>query len=125
LVRHTAIHRSARSFFRLEAFSVIAAAKQMMPPSTAAGIEADIRRGTLRERQHPDAHRRGDWACARFSGIWLAKHSVLRVAQKLSIAAAASRHSIEVIEQEGETRQYRLFTDREGAAPAEAPDVCK
>ena len=32
---------------------------------------------------------------------------------------------IEVIEQEGKTRQYRLFTDREGAAPAEASDVCE
>ena len=35
------------------------------------------------------------------------------------------QRSIEVIEQEGETRQYRLFTDREGAVPAEAPDVCE
>ena len=35
------------------------------------------------------------------------------------------QRSIEVIEQEGQTRQYRLFTDREGAAPAEAPDVCE
>jgi len=35
------------------------------------------------------------------------------------------QRSIEVIEQEGETRQCRLFTDREGAAPAEAPDVCE
>ena len=35
------------------------------------------------------------------------------------------QRSIEVIEQKGETRQYRLFTDREGAAPAEAPDVCE
>ena len=33
--------------------------------------------------------------------------------------------SIEVIEQEGQSRQYRLFTDREGAAPAEAADVCE
>src|SRR4029077_15448755 len=35
------------------------------------------------------------------------------------------QRSIEVIEQKGETRQCRLFTDREGAAPAEAPDVCE
>jgi transposase len=35
------------------------------------------------------------------------------------------QRSIEVIEQEGQSRQYRLFTDREGAAPAEAPDVCE
>ena len=35
------------------------------------------------------------------------------------------QRSIEVIEQEGQTRQYRLFTDREGAAPPEAPDVCE
>jgi hypothetical protein len=35
------------------------------------------------------------------------------------------QRSIEVIEQEGQTRQYRLFTDREGAAPAEAADVCE
>ncbi len=32
---------------------------------------------------------------------------------------------IEVIEQEGKTRQHRLFTDREGAASAEASDVRK
>ena len=30
-----------------------------------------------------------------------------------------------MIEQEGQSRQYRLFTDREGAAPAEAADVCE
>ena len=35
------------------------------------------------------------------------------------------QRSIEVIEQEGQSRQYRLFTDRERAAPAEAPDVCE
>jgi hypothetical protein len=35
------------------------------------------------------------------------------------------QRSIEVIQQEGERRQYRLFTDREGAAPPEAPDVCE
>ena len=35
------------------------------------------------------------------------------------------QRSIEVIEQEGQTRQYRLFSDREGAAPAEAADVCE
>jgi hypothetical protein len=35
------------------------------------------------------------------------------------------QRSIEVIEQEGQSRQYRLFTDREGAAPAEACDVCE
>ena len=32
---------------------------------------------------------------------------------------------IEVIEQEGKTRQHRLFTDRGGAAPAEASDIRK
>ena len=35
------------------------------------------------------------------------------------------QRSIEVIQQEGERRQCRLFTDRDGAAPADAPDVCE
>jgi transposase len=35
------------------------------------------------------------------------------------------QRSIEVIQQAGERRQCRLFTDREGAAPADAPDVCE
>jgi hypothetical protein len=35
------------------------------------------------------------------------------------------QRSIEVAQQEGGSRQYRLFTDREGAAPADAPDVCE
>jgi transposase len=35
------------------------------------------------------------------------------------------QRSIEVIEHEGQSRQYRLFTDREGGAPAEASDVCE
>jgi transposase len=35
------------------------------------------------------------------------------------------QRSIEVIEQPGQSRQYRLFTDWEGAAPAEASDVCE
>ena len=35
------------------------------------------------------------------------------------------QRSIEVVEQQGQRRQYRLFTDREGAAPAEASDVCE
>jgi transposase len=35
------------------------------------------------------------------------------------------QRSIEVIQQEGERRQCRLFTDREGAAPADASDVCE
>jgi hypothetical protein len=35
------------------------------------------------------------------------------------------QRSIEVIQQEGERRQCRLFTDREGAAPPEAADVCE
>jgi transposase len=35
------------------------------------------------------------------------------------------QRSIEVIQQEGERRQCRLFTDREGAAPPDAPDVCE
>jgi transposase len=33
--------------------------------------------------------------------------------------------SIEVIRQDGASRQYRLFTDRDGAAPSDAPDVCE
>jgi transposase len=35
------------------------------------------------------------------------------------------QRSIEVIEAEGQSRQYRLFTDREGGAPADAADVCE
>jgi hypothetical protein len=35
------------------------------------------------------------------------------------------QRSIEVIQQDGGSRQYRLFTDRDGAAPPEAPDVCE
>ena len=35
------------------------------------------------------------------------------------------QRSIAVIQQEGERRQCRLFTDRDGAAPADAPDVCE
>lgn len=35
------------------------------------------------------------------------------------------QRSIEVVQQEGGSRQYRLFTDREGAAPPDAPDVCE
>jgi len=35
------------------------------------------------------------------------------------------QRSIEVVEQQGQRRQYRLFTDREGAAPADASDVCE
>jgi transposase len=35
------------------------------------------------------------------------------------------QRSIEVMQQEGGSRQYRLFTDREGAAPPDAPDVCE
>src|ERR1700730_5438105 len=57
-VRYTAAHRTDRSFFRLGAFPVIAAAKQIVPPSTAAGIEADIRRGTFREIDGPGSRRR-------------------------------------------------------------------
>jgi hypothetical protein len=56
-VRHTRAHRRDRSFFELAAFSVNAAAKQMVPPSTAAGIEADMRRGTLREIDGPGVSR--------------------------------------------------------------------
>jgi Transposase DDE domain len=35
------------------------------------------------------------------------------------------QRSIEVIQQGGERCQYRLFTDRERAAPPDAPDVCE
>jgi hypothetical protein len=35
-----------------------------------------------------------------------------------------SQRSIEVVEQ-GQRRKYPLFTDREGAAPAEASNVCE
>jgi hypothetical protein len=35
------------------------------------------------------------------------------------------QRSIEVVQQEGGSRQYRLFTDREGAVPPNAPDVCE
>ena len=35
------------------------------------------------------------------------------------------QRSIEVIEAEGQSRQRRLFTDREGRAPADAADACE
>jgi hypothetical protein len=35
------------------------------------------------------------------------------------------QRSIEVIEAEGQSRQRRLFTDREGRAPADATDACE
>src|ERR1700756_5786739 len=35
------------------------------------------------------------------------------------------QRSIEVIETEGQSRQRRLFTDREGQAPADAADACE
>lgn len=35
------------------------------------------------------------------------------------------QHSIEVVEQQGQRRRYRLFSDREGAAPEDASDVCE
>jgi len=35
------------------------------------------------------------------------------------------QRSIEVIEAEGQSRQHRLFTDREGRAPADAADACE
>ena len=34
-------------------FSVTAAAKQMVPPSTAAGIDADVQRGMFKEIDDP------------------------------------------------------------------------
>ncbi len=37
--------------------SVIAAAKQMVPPSTAAGTDAAMRRGTLRDIDDPELKR--------------------------------------------------------------------
>src|SRR4029077_12975487 len=50
-------YRTARSFFRLAAFLVIVAAKQMVPPNTAAGIDADVRRGTLKDIDDPGPKR--------------------------------------------------------------------
>jgi hypothetical protein len=35
------------------------------------------------------------------------------------------QRSIEVIEAEGQSRQRRLFTDREGRAPVDAADACE
>jgi hypothetical protein len=35
------------------------------------------------------------------------------------------QRSIEVIQQDGGSRQYRLFTDQDGAAPPDGPDVCE
>jgi hypothetical protein len=35
------------------------------------------------------------------------------------------QRSIEVIEKEGQSRPYRLFTYREGRAPPDAADVCE
>jgi hypothetical protein len=41
----------------IAAFSVSAAAKQIVPPNRAAGIDADVRRGTVKEIDEPGPKR--------------------------------------------------------------------
>jgi transposase len=61
----------------------------------------------------------------RLSGDRTIQRRVLNLGELNTTQIERWQRSIEVIEQEGQTRQYRLFTDREGAAPAEAADVCE
>jgi transposase len=61
----------------------------------------------------------------RVSGRRVIQRRVLCLGELNTTQLERWQRSIEVIQQEGEPRQYRLFTDREGAAPPDAPDVCE
>jgi hypothetical protein len=56
-VLHTCAPRRDCSFFGLAAFSVNAAVRQILPPSTVAGIEAAIRGGRFKEIDGPGVKR--------------------------------------------------------------------
>jgi transposase len=61
----------------------------------------------------------------RVSGNRVIQRRVLNLGELNTNQLERWQRSIEVIQHEGERRQYRLFTDREGAAPPDAPDVCE
>ena len=59
----------------------------------------------------------------RLSAQRVVQRRVLNLGELNTTQLERWQRSIEVIQPEGERRQYRLFTDRDGAAPPEAPDV--
>jgi Transposase DDE domain len=61
----------------------------------------------------------------RVSGNRTVQRRLLNLGELNTTQIERWQRSIEVVQQEGGRRQYRLFTDREGAAPADAPDVCE
>ena len=61
----------------------------------------------------------------RVSGSRTIQRRVLNLGELNTTQIEGWQRSIEVIEKEGQSRQYRLFTDREGGAPANAADVCE
>lgn len=61
----------------------------------------------------------------RVSGQRTVQRRLLNLGELNTTQIERWQRSIEVVQQEGGSRQYRLFTDREGAAPADAPDVCE
>jgi transposase len=61
----------------------------------------------------------------RLSATRVIQRRVLNLGELNTTQLERWQRSIEVIQQEGERRQCRLFTDREGAAPSDASDVCE
>jgi hypothetical protein len=61
----------------------------------------------------------------RLSATRVIQRRVLNLGELNTTQLERWQRSIEVVQQEGERRQYRLFTDREGVAPADASDVCE
>jgi transposase len=61
----------------------------------------------------------------RVSGRRTVQRRVLNLGELNTTQMERWQRSIEVVEQEGQSRQCRLFTDREGAAPEDAADVCE
>jgi transposase len=61
----------------------------------------------------------------RVSGNRVIQRRLLNLGELNTTQIERWQHSIEVVQQEGGSRQYRLFTDREGCAPQDAPDVCE
>jgi hypothetical protein len=61
----------------------------------------------------------------RVSGNRVVQRRLLNLGELNTTQIERWQRSIEVVQDEGGSRQYRLFTDREGAAPPDAPDVCE
>jgi len=61
----------------------------------------------------------------RVSGNRVIQRRVLNSGKLNTTQLERWQRSIEVVQHEGERRQCRLFTDREGAAPPDAPEVCE